>query len=611
MSGTRTPDPIQRSSGGRKLIAVLHADMVGYSRLIGLDDVGTLGRLRTLRSTLIDPAIAEHGGRLVNTGGDSLLIVFDSVDGAVRCAVNVQQQMPAYDDDLPPDQAIRFRVGINAGDVIPEGTDVHGGVVNVAARLQAECPPGGVCVSRAVREHLRDRLDLIFEELGALKLKNISQPVEAFVLRFDGAVMEPKSVERSLMTNTHEALPLPDKPSIAVLPFQNMSGDPEQEYFADGMVEELITALSRVRWLFVIARNSSFAYKGKSPDIRQVGRELGVRYVLEGSVRKSGNRVRITSQLIDTANGSHIWSDRSDCQMADIFDLQDQVTTSVAAAIEPKLLDAEIERAQRKPTANLQAYDLFLRALASIHTLDRDGIDPAIALLDRAIALDPSYARAYALKARLQVRRIFTIGADPLASSMTDTVYLARLAVEKGRDDPDVLWMASFAITMAGGDLQGGIALIDRSLALNPNCAEALAHGAMIYAYSGNRPMTIALADRSLRLNPMGRAIYNIYFARGVLDFVGAHYEGCREWMAQALREMPMFAPALQYQAASLSRLGQHDEARNVVRRLLAVTPDATLARVRLRSTFYAETEAANFRDVMLDGLRQAGLPEG
>ena len=252
------------------------------------------------------------------------------------------------------------------------------------------------------------------------------------------------------------------------------------------------------------------------------------------------------------------------------------------------------------------------RKVASIHTLDWDGIDPAIALLDRAIAIDPNYARAFALKARLQVRRIFTIGADPSAPLMTDTVRLARLAVEKGRDDPDVLWMASFAVTMAGGDLQGGIALIDRSLALNPNCAEALAHGAMIYAFSGNRSMTITHADRALRLNPMGRAIYNIYYARSVLDFVGGKYEDCLDWTTLTLREMPMFAPSLRYRAASLSQLGRHDEARNVVRRLLTVTPDATIARVRLYLTYFAENQAtAIIRDTLLDGLRQAGLPEG
>jgi adenylate cyclase len=266
---------IGRSLGGRKLIAVVHADMVGYSRLIGLDDTGTLERLRTLRSMLIDPAIAEYGGRIVNTGGDSLLMVFDSVDGAVRCAVEVQQQVPTHDGDRPPDRAVRFRVGINVGEVIPEGTDIHGDVVNVAARLQAECPPGCICVSRAVRDHVQDRLNLAFEDLGALNLKNISRPVEAFVLKPDVIATVPRSIERSLLRGDHEFLPLPDRPSIAVLPFQNISGDPEQDYFVDGMVEDLITALSRVRWLFVIARNSSFAYKGKSLDIRQIGRELG------------------------------------------------------------------------------------------------------------------------------------------------------------------------------------------------------------------------------------------------------------------------------------------------------------------------------------------------
>ena len=264
---------------GRRLIAVLHADMVGYSRLIGLDDVGTLERLRSLRSTLIDPAIDEHGGRIVNTGGDSLLIVFDSVDGAVRCAVKVQQQVPARDGDQPPDRAIRFRVGINVGDVIPDGTDVHGDVVNVAARLQAECPPGGICVSRAVRDHVQDRLDLAFEELGPLKLKNIARPVEAFVLRTDEAATEPESVEQSFAHNTGKSLPLLDKPSIAVLAFTNMSGDLEQEYFSDGVAEDIITELSRSRSLFVIARNSSFTYKGHAVNVKQVARELGVRYV--------------------------------------------------------------------------------------------------------------------------------------------------------------------------------------------------------------------------------------------------------------------------------------------------------------------------------------------
>jgi TolB-like protein/class 3 adenylate cyclase len=355
MSVSNPSEPKGKSPDRRKLIAVVHADMVGYSRLIGLDDVGTLKRLRTLRSTVIDPAIAEHGGRIVNTGGDSLLLVFDSIEGAVRCAVKVQQQVPAYDVDQPPDRTIRFRVGINIGDVIPDGTDVYGDVVNVAARLQAECPPGGICVSRQVRDHVQDRLDVPFQELGALRLKNITRPVEAFVVRLDDETAEPSSVKAPAAPS------LSDKPSIAVLPFKNMSGDPEQEYFADGIVEEIITGLSRIPSFNVIARNSSFAFKGTSPDVRQVGKELGVRYILEGSVRKAAARVRITGQLIYAATGAHLWADRFEGNLTDIFELQDQVTVSVVGAIEPKIRIAEIERALRKPTQNLEAYDLVLR----------------------------------------------------------------------------------------------------------------------------------------------------------------------------------------------------------------------------------------------------------
>jgi adenylate cyclase len=306
VSETNASDRTERPPDRRKLIAVVHADVVGYSRLIGLDDSGTLDRMRRLRRDVIEPALAAHGGRIVNTGGDSLLLVFDSVDGAARVAVSVQQQVPSH-DGAPADRAIRFRIGINVGDVIPDGMDVHGDVVNVAARLQAECPPSGVCVSRAVRDHMRGRLDLTFEAMGALNLKNIAEPVEAFLMRRDVAI--PSAAERSIVHGASEALPLPDKPSIAVLAFTNMSGDPEQEYFSDGIADDIITELSRSRSLFVIARNSSFSYKGRAVDIRQIARELGVRYVLEGSVRRNGARVRVVAQLIEAETGNHMWAD--------------------------------------------------------------------------------------------------------------------------------------------------------------------------------------------------------------------------------------------------------------------------------------------------------------
>jgi adenylate cyclase len=298
------------SLGGRKLIAVVYVDMVGYSRLIGSDDVGTLERLRTLRRELIDPAIREHGGRIVKTAGDSLLIVFDSIDGAVRCAITVQQQVPDYDGDQSADRHMRFRVGINIGDVIADGTDVHGDGVNVAARLQAQCPPGGVCVSRAVRDHAGDRLGLRFEELGALTLKNIARPVEAFILKLRDE--RSTSDDPSGFAGGTGLIPPPDKPSIAILPFTNMSDEPDQEYFSDGIAEDIITELSRTRSLLVIARNSSFSYQGRSVDVRQVARELGVRYVHEGSVRRSGARVRVTAQLIDAETGNHLWAERYD-----------------------------------------------------------------------------------------------------------------------------------------------------------------------------------------------------------------------------------------------------------------------------------------------------------
>jgi adenylate cyclase len=299
-------DSTEQPPDRRKLVAIVYADMAGYSRLIGLDDAGTLERLWALRRNLIDPAINEHGGRIVQTGGDSLLIVFDSIDGAVRCAVKVQQQVPIHDAGQPPDRAIRFRVGINLGDAIADGTDLHGDAVNVAARLQAECPPGGICVSRSVRDHVHGRLDLAFEELGTLHLKNIARPVEAFALKLDVATTAPKSVERSPVSGGHEVPVILDKPSIAVLAFTNMSGDLEQEYFSDGVAEDIITELSRSRSLFVIARNSSFTYKGRAIAIKQVAAELGVRYVVEGSVRRSGDRVRVTAQLVDAETANHI-----------------------------------------------------------------------------------------------------------------------------------------------------------------------------------------------------------------------------------------------------------------------------------------------------------------
>ena len=386
-------EPTVKPPDRPKLIAVVYADMVGYSRLIGLDDIGTLERLRTLRTDVVDPAIAQYGGRIVQTGGDSLLIVFDGIEGALRCAMTVQRRIPSHDRQDASDRRMRFRMGIDIGDAIADGTDLHGDGVIVAARLQAECPAGRVCVSRAVRDHIHDRLDLTFEAMGLLSLKNIARPVEAFLVRSPEPL---KSTERTQVHNTGDHLALPDKPSLAVLPFHNMSADPEQEYFADGIVEEITTAIARFPWLFVIARNSSFTYKGKAVDVRQVARELGVRYVLEGSVRKAGNRVRITGQLIDAATGTHLWADRFDGGLEDIFELQDQIASRVVGAIEPRPRLSEGDRVSRKPTENLDAYDLYLRARAQSYKRTEESVAEALRLARRALELNPNYALAHA-----------------------------------------------------------------------------------------------------------------------------------------------------------------------------------------------------------------------
>jgi adenylate cyclase len=370
----------------RRLAAILAADVAGYSRLMGADEEGRLERLKALRRELLDPKIAEHRGRIVKTTGDGMLVEFASVVDAVRCAVAVQQAMPERNSGVAADNRIELRIGINLGDVIVEGDDLYGDGVNIAARIEALADAGGVFVSNTVHDHVRDRLPFAFEDLGEQQVKNIARPVRVYRVR-DAAAKLPVA----------PALPLPDKPSIAVLPFANMSGDPEQEYFADGMVEEIITALSRIRWLFVIARNSSFAYKGQTVDVKQVGRELGVRYVLEGSVRKGGNRVRITAQLIDATNGAHLWADRFDGSLEDVFELQDKVAISVAGVIEPTLRQTEIERARRKRPDSLDAYDLYLRALPYVVAAMPEEADKALPLLGKAIELEPDFAAAHAM----------------------------------------------------------------------------------------------------------------------------------------------------------------------------------------------------------------------
>jgi adenylate cyclase len=459
----------------RKLAAILAADVVGYSRLMAENEADTFDRLRVHRKELFEPEIAKHHGRIFKLMGDGLLAEFSSVVDAVECAVMLQREMAKRNEDIPEERRIKVRIGINLGDVIVEGEDRHGDGVNIAARLQELAEPGGLAVSGTAYDHLQGKVELSLEFAGEQQVKNIARPVRVYWARLERSV----TVEKPPLT-------LPDKPSIAVLPFQNLSGDPEQEYFADGVVEEIITALSRFRHLFVIARNSSFTYKGRAVDVKQVGRELGVRYVLEGSVRRAGNKLRITGQLIDTATGAHMWADRFDGVLEDIFDLQDQVTISVVGAIAPKLEEAEIERVRRKPTASLDAYDHFLRGMAGLHRWSREGNEEALAHFYRAIELDPNFGPANGLAARATCNAMPGGWIVDRAREVGEVGRLARRAVELGHDDAVALCTAGFALAELVGEAEDGDAYIEKALALNPNLAWAWLYSGWVKASSGN-----------------------------------------------------------------------------------------------------------------------------
>jgi TolB-like protein len=480
----------------RRLAAILAADVAGYSRLIEADEEGTLGRLKALRAEIIDPKIAHHKGRIVKTTGDGLLVEFASVVDALRCAAEMQAALAEGNAALPPDRRIEFRIGINMGDIVVEDGDIFGDGVNVAARLEGLAEPGGICISARVQEDAAGRLDLVFEDMGEQALKNIARPVRAY--RVLGAAS-------AAATRTSPGLALPDKPSIAVLPFANMSSDPEQEYFADGMVEEIITALSRIRWLFVIARNSSFAYKGQAVDVKRIGRELGVRYVLESSVRKAGGRVRITAQLIDAPSGAHLWADRFDGSLEDIFDLQDKVASSVAGVIEPAVQAAEVARSADRPTTDLTAYDLYLRALPHCRSWERERVHSALELLDQAIERDPSFGPALALAAMCHHHFDRLGGAQDPDLHHRAAVDYARRAVRAAPDDPTTIGNAAGVLGSFGGDINPAIALADRALALNPSFAGGWRMSGWLRLWAGDLDVAIEHFETAFRLSPRER----------------------------------------------------------------------------------------------------------
>ena len=604
-------DVAGKAAGGRKLIAVVYADMVGYSRLIGLDDAGTLHRLRTLRRALIDPAIREHGGRVVQTGGDSLLVAFDSIDGAVRCAVRVQQQVPVYDGDQPPDRRIRFRIGINIGDVIPDGTDLHGDGVNIAVRLEAAGPVGGICVSRTVRDHVHGQLDLAFEPVGELTLKNIARPVEAFVLRLDPTA---ETSEVSKLTSTPPdvglsnapylpavPLALPDKPSVAVLPFRNMSGDPEQEYFADGITEDITTALSRLRWFFVIARNSSFTYKRKVVDVRLIAHELGVRYVLEGSVRKGGDRLRVTAQLIDATTGNHIWAQRYDREVADFFALQDDITSNVVATIEPQLYAAEDIRAKHKRPESLNAWDCVARALSLTMKVTKHDNAAAQDLLKKAIAIDPSYAQAHSILA-FSLSLANSWSWQPSESVLEPAWDFAQNAVRLDVDDP---WahLALGHLHRQRRELEDAVAEFQNAVALNPNFAFAHTHLGLALCFLGRSEEALVELDTAERLSPRDFQAGLNNTARAIACFIDRRYRDGVDFARRATRQDADSVGAHHLVVVNSALAGEVEEARKALQTLKRFEPDLSLETLDMAVYAREEDRRRYFEAFRLSGL--------
>jgi len=527
----------------------------------------------------------------------------------VRESLDLKEITGSYVSGLgqPPfDPRMMVALGIHVGDIIIDENDIFGDGVNIAARLEGIAEPGGVCLSDDAYRQVRGKVEIACENMGPQLLKNISEPIQAWRFRLSGQTTS--AIPSGSAVSQRQVLPLPDKPSIAVLPFQNMSGDSEQDYFADGMVEDIITALSRFRALFVIARNSSFTYKGKVVDIKQVGRELGVRYVLEGSVRKAANRVRITGQLIDATTGAHLWADRFDGTLEDVFDLQDQVTVSVVSALAPKLEQMAIERAKRKPVESLDAYDLYLRALSQVHRMTPETLTEAISLAKRALQLDPSYAAAAGLAAWCRGIQRGQGWALPTGPEDEDGIRLARLAIECGTDDPDALWMAAYLLCVVG-DQTAALSALDRALALNANSAHAWGTKALCQSLRGAAHAMVAVeaGNRAIRLSPLDPLCY-LYKFSVALAYLGARqYQDAEVWIDDALREQPRFHASFRVKVSLCGLLGKNEEARDWLGRLLDLQPGLTIAAWAAHAaTFLApETKA-----LMIVGLRQAGLPE-
>ncbi len=584
----------------RRLAAILAADVVGYSRMIRADEEGTLLALRALREDLIDPKIATHHGRIVKLMGDGILAEFGSVVDAVTCSAELQQAMVAHNADRPEAQRIVFRVGVNLGDVVIDGDDIQGDGVNVAARLEALAEPGGICVSGAVHEQVRDRLDLFFEDIGDQEVKNIDRPVRVWKWSASCPALAPSS-------GTVQNAPLSsERPAIAVLPFDNMSGDSEQEYFADGMTEDIITELSKFRWLTVIARNSTFVYRGQATDVQQVARDLGVGYVLEGSVRKAGERVRITAQLIDGPTNEHIWAQRYDRQLQDIFDLQDEMTHTIVGMIEPELANRERERVRTKPTEDMNAWELYQRGLWHRWRFTPSDIIKAHELFDEAISRDPDFAAAYAHRAwTIYVEIMINLAKDRAAAVAAGTSD-ARRAVELNDRDPLSFCAYGFILTV-GHEFAAAVQNYRRSLDLNPSFAAAYYGLSLSLAFADTEHDEEALqaARTAERLSPNDPLMWTFLNIQGMVLARAGDYEAAREAFLRASQFPNKLFWVPLGMSVCLWELGEKEKARDIIATAQNDYPGLSIAQP---SGFLGP--AAKLFGRYFDVLREAGLPE-
>jgi adenylate cyclase len=581
----------------RRLAAILAGDVAGYSRLMGVDEEETLRQLKSHRRELVDPKIAEHRGRIVKTTGDGMLVEFVSVVDAVRCAVDIARGMIERNSTVPADRRIEFRVGINVGDIMSDGDDIFGDGVNVAARLEALAEPGGIMVSRVVYEQVRDKLNFGFEDMGEQTVKNIARPISMHRVSLSESapvvVVSPSGVGGKVDAS--------DRPSIAVLPFDNISGDPEQEYFADGISEDIITGLSKLRWFFVIARNSSFAYKGKAVDVKHAARELGVRYVLEGSVRKGGNRVRITAQLIDASTGNHIWADRYDGELTDVFELQDEITRKVVAAIEPKLLEAEAVRSRARSPEDLRAWDLVMQANSVFWRMTKADIDAAIDMLRKATELYPDYAPAQSMLAFALLFRAIPAGAFR-SQDVRDALPLASRAAELDDSDPWAhLALGWAALLMRRTEM--AVEEYQRALNINPNFAAAHGHLGMAYGLDDQPDKAIVHLEQATRISPHDPQTFLFNTNLAIAHYVAGRYAEAVAFGRKAVQQRPGFTPGLRIYSASLAQTGQIEEARATLDQLRSLQPAISISWIEENIPYKPQAMAK-----LVAGLCKAGL---